>query len=282
MLALLCPERVATMRTHILFAITVCAVSSQIKLPLSRRPPALDRRAAPLHVADARTPLQGNFPKDGEYYVDVSIGGQHLSLLVDTGSSDVGLSSAGCNGCTHKDDQPYDPKQSPNATALGCAWCTRHRTNGTSSSCQQRPGVHQEQCTFRVSYDDDSGFSAALWEDDFQLGLGSPPTRSVVGAMYEARFPNPKSVDGIIGLAGVGESDSGATTPFDDLVQQGHIDNVMCACARVVCLCVHSITWYLLSTYLMIASRPKLISTRPCVRVCLCTCACVSMCAARL
>lgn len=47
---------------------------------------------------------------------------------------------------------------------------------------------------------------------------------------YEAKFPNPKQIDGIIGLADKGESDSGATTPIDDLVSSGQMDNVFGLC----------------------------------------------------
>ena len=56
--------------------------------------------------------------------------------------------------------------------------------------------------------------------------------RSVVGAMYEAAFPNPKGVDGIIGLADRLESDSGARTPVDDLVAAGVMDDIFGLCLQ--------------------------------------------------
>jgi hypothetical protein len=50
--------------------------------------------------------------------------------------------------------------------------------------------------------------------------------------MYEAAFPNPKGVDGIIGLADRLESDSGARTPVDDLVAAGVMDDIFGLCLQ--------------------------------------------------
>lgn len=194
------------------------------KIPLRRKTPGFLKPTQ----ATTPVPLHGDFPKDGEYFVDVTIGKQALSLLIDTGSSDVGVSAVGCHGCTQKAHDSYDPSKSPNASSLGCDWCAQHVTNQTCSACKDRGGP-TKQCTFRVSYDDKSGFSAAVWTDDFQIN-SMPSTRSVVGAMYEASFPNPKSIDGIIGLADKGLSDSGATTPIDDLVAAGAMDNIFGLC----------------------------------------------------
>merc|ERR1712086_388243 len=166
---------------HLSFLLLMaCCAAHLNKIPLKRQKRLLGSMATPV-------PLHGNFPKDGEYYVDVSIGKQALALLIDTGSSDVGVSAVGCHGCTQKVHASYDPSKSPNAVPLGCDWCTAHATYQTESACRHREGK-AKQCTFRVSYEDKSGFSAAVWTDDFKIS-NMPGTRSVVGGMYEASFP---------------------------------------------------------------------------------------------
>eukprot|EP00939_MAST-03C_sp_MAST-3C-sp1_P001316 g1316.t1 len=205
--------------------------ASVFRLPVVRkRSPRTPRIAAEsLGVEDIPVPFSGNFPKDGEFYLNLTIGTQDVSLLIDTGSSDLGLSAAGCKTCAKKNHLFYAPKKSPNATVLGCNWCETHENKDTSSSCKKRPDISEKQCTFRVSYADDSGFSAALWKDDISFGE-KLTTRSVVGAMYTANFPNPRSVDGIIGLADLSVSSSGATTPFADLVADGKVEDVFSLC----------------------------------------------------
>lgn len=190
--------------------------------------------------------MGGSVLRDGEYFVDVVLGSaQVFSLLLDTGSSDVGLSAVGCNGCTHKSHSPYDPSISPLASPLGCGWCASHATNGTHSACKDRGGSTR-QCTMIISYADDSGFSAALWRERFEFGAGTTAlasprglladigaidkTTSTVGAMYEANFPNPRQIDGIVGMASPSESNSGAASPFDDLVEAGAVQDVFSIC----------------------------------------------------
>jgi len=197
------------------------------KLPLTRKISSTAvLRTQPLtkvRGAGGSVPLHGDFPRDGEYYMDITIGGHPVSVLIDTGSSDMAVFSDGCNGCSHKADGWYNPAKSKNATMLGCDWCDDHSKvcdGGCNSKCKKLPSKTEKACTFSISYEDKSGFSAVTWEDEMRLG-DMPGTRSVVGAMYKANFPNPKGVDGIIGLADPTVSDSGASTPIDDLVSRG-------------------------------------------------------------
>jgi len=185
--------------------------------------------------AGSDVPLRGDFSRDGEYSVDIEIGGgewphavpcshlavspflcvagQPVSLLIDTGSSDAGVFAKGCHGCPTNNVSRahiYDPHKSPNAELLGCAYCdaARNNTQGAHSKCSDR-GEKEKQCTFLVQYEDKSGFSAAMWRDDFTIG-SMQATRSAVGGIYRASWTqNPPSVDGIIGLADQKESDSG-------------------------------------------------------------------------
>lgn len=196
------------------------------RLAITRKPPTLVGA-----TNGGVVPLHGNFGKLGEYYITVHIGGKPTSVLVDTGSSDFAVSSVGCHGCNHKPGgQWYDPKGSPNSTALDCGWCSAHAkvcTGGCDSSCKARGA--KKQCTFRAGYEDGTGFSAAGWLDDVKLG-DMPTTRAAVGAIYESRMSDPKPVDGIIGLANVSESDYGAPTPIDALVSSGAMDNLFGLC----------------------------------------------------
>ena len=68
-------------------------------------------------------PIDGNYAKDGEFYLNLTIGDQPFSLLIDTGSSDLGLAAVGCNGCAKKYHKYYDPSSS--AVPLGCDFCQK-------------------------------------------------------------------------------------------------------------------------------------------------------------
>lgn len=185
------------------------------------------------HSANA-TDLQveGDWKTDGSYYIVVNIGKQEFALFLDTGSSDIGVAAEGCHGCTKKFHHPYSP--SDTATPLYCDWCDAHKdlSDNTHLACKKRPGVRKHQCTMITGYADHSGFSAALYEDTLTLvGLDkSLPVPTVIGAIYEAKFPNGKAVDGIIGLADQIESVTGAPNFIDNLVAQGTIDNVFSMC----------------------------------------------------
>ena len=73
-------------------------------------------------------------------------------------------------------------------------------------------------------------------EDTFTFGQNSsqPTTGSVVGAIYKADFSNPKTIDGIVGLADYTESATGHAGPFQDLVATGQIDDVFSMCLHDV------------------------------------------------
>jgi hypothetical protein len=174
----------------------------------------------------------GNFSQDGEYCVELTVGGEAFCLDLDTGSSDVGINAAGCSGCTKKTDAPYDPSSSPNAVHTNCSWCDEHQTDSTSISCKTVELVGEDACTMMISYEDGSGFSAALYEDT--LAIGGAAVTATIGAIYSASgWDDPKSIDGIIGFAGRGESNANAPTPFDVMVSEGRVDSdVFSLCLR--------------------------------------------------
>jgi len=214
--------KITTTTTFLFLTNAVNLVTSSIRLPVlhqSQLPTIKTIVGDPIHI-------DGDYKRDGEFFMNVTIGDQPFSLLIDTGSSDLGLAAVGCNGCTKKFHQYYDPSSSANP--MGCDFCKSNATKDTSLRCQDRGGK-EKQCTYIVSYEDDSGFSAALYEDDLKF---SPKlkVRAAVGAMYEAKFPNPRAVDGIIGFADLDVASSGATTPYLELVESGLIEDVFSLC----------------------------------------------------
>ena len=119
-----------------LILLTLASAMALERLPLTRH---VHKYLLPPSSRRAAVPLQGNFPDEGEYYMDVLVGGQTLSLLIDTGSGDVGISAVGCHGCTKKSHLSYDPSKSPNATAIGCDWCTAHQGRQCMASSLAAP-----------------------------------------------------------------------------------------------------------------------------------------------
>jgi hypothetical protein len=93
-----------------------------------------------------------------------------------------------------------------------------------------------------ISYEDDSGFSADLWmdvvafESSESYGEKSGITvQAVVGGLYFDHRKNPmqpKSIDGIIGLAYRSVSSANTLTPLDYLVRDDkyEIDDVFSLC----------------------------------------------------
>lgn len=212
-----------------IFLVVACfeLASSSIRLTVLHQS-QLPESSTLLRGDDYPIPIGGNYEHDGEYFLNVTIGDELFTLLIDTGSSDLGLAAVGCNGCTKKYHHYYDPSSS--ASPLGCEFCQENKTRETDLRCLKRPREKEKQCTYRVSYADGSGFSAALYEDDFTFDPSLKKIRASIGAMYSANFPNPRSVDGIIGFADLSEASSGATNPYLKLVESQLIDDVFSLC----------------------------------------------------
>ena len=90
---------------------------------------------------------------------------------------------------------------------------------------------HYGQCAFNISYEDGSGYRAAVWNDTVSFGAELGAT-SVVGAIYmksKGHF-EPTSVDGIIGVAYQPVATSGAPTVIDNLVRQGQMKDMFSIC----------------------------------------------------
>jgi len=209
------------------------ADAGSIKIPLSfNRVPFVRARG---HADDV--PVTGSDQRYGEYSMNVVIGGQVFTVMIDTGSSDLAIGAVGCNGCQVKLHPPYNPTgrhASKVVAPVTCDWCSAHSSGSTDTHCKDRGG-RTRQCTSQTSYADESFFVAALYNDSFTFadgdtGIAALEITTIVGAIYRAKFPNPKMVDGIIGFAFKPASASGAPTALDTLATEGKMQNVFSLC----------------------------------------------------
>jgi hypothetical protein len=103
---------------------------------LSDEKPGLTARATDPHAVRDRTfyragsviPMAGGFVSLGYYYVNVSVGTQSFSLLLDTGSSNLAVPGVQCPTCG-SDPNRYDPSKSRTAqivpfNSAQCAVCS--------------------------------------------------------------------------------------------------------------------------------------------------------------
>lgn len=209
------------MRSLILGAALAAAT---VTVPVERRP----RRAKANSARGVGgVPIHNAYAKSGEFWINATIGGQPAGFLLDTGSSDLGVLSTLTRKPPTKDAKPYDPTE---ATGLGCDWCRNHTAGFDKKTCAAVRGEKEKLCTYSISYEDGSGYSAALFEDAFSFGGGAKATRTAVGAFFDDEMDDPRAVSGIVGFAGVAKSESGAPTPFDDLVAAGGADDVFALC----------------------------------------------------
>eukprot|EP00040_Diaphanoeca_grandis_P032856 m.199896 g.199896 ORF g.199896 m.199896 type:complete len:501 (-) comp32754_c0_seq1:416-1918(-) len=173
-------------------------------------------------------PMPSNFSSDGVYSLGVIIAEETFYLQLDTGSSDLGVASKDCQGCQDA-NVLYTPSKL--AIPLNCTWCDGHTTVNTSIQCKAPRSSTTPQCCMRITYEDQSGYSAALWQDDVGF-FKDLNVRAYVGAIYRAEKFFDGVVDGIIGFAGKGVSSADAPTPLDIMVDQGNFEDVFSICLR--------------------------------------------------
>ena len=167
-----------------------------------------------------------------EYYLNLSIGvpAQTFRVQIDTGSADLGVPGWGCKTCNPHLDKRYVPKQSNTARAISC-------TQGKAMNLTCHP-CHYGQCAMSITYEDDSGFAADLWQDTVAFeseGSQNTSVTAIVGGLYKSNPKNPmqpKSIDGILGLAYRSESSANNLTPLDYLIAEhaNDLDNVFALC----------------------------------------------------
>ena len=73
-----------------------------------------------LSWGELAVPLYSYFSKEGEYYLNVSIGTppRQFLLQLDTGSADLGIPKWGCKSCTRHANRRYVPSKSSTSAAV--------------------------------------------------------------------------------------------------------------------------------------------------------------------
>lgn len=214
-------------------ALTLCAASDAKRVDVTHKRPTASRIAAARLLRGGSVPLSPRYDKEAEFCVSVTVGGQPFCLDLDTGSSDVGIVAEGCHGCPKKEHDPWHKTAS--AEALNCSWCDDHTTERTDLACKTIKSAGDSQvCCMQMSYADNSGFGAVLYEDSFAFGDGGASVVATVGAIYSAKeWNDPKDIDGIVGFAGRRESSANVASPFDLYVKQGMVSaDVFSLCLR--------------------------------------------------
>ena len=146
------------------------------------------------------TPLKGKFENQGLWYVSLLIGTppREYTVQADTGSSDLGIAKIGCTSCGHPAHGLWDPSASSSAKLVPCDTNLIKCTGNGFGTCKNG------QCAYEISYEDNSGYSAEIWQDVVNFAgvnvngtfVGGISKESNGGGSFE-----PHAVDGIIGLA---------------------------------------------------------------------------------
>ncbi|KAJ7696929.1 acid protease [Mycena rosella] len=123
---------------------------------------------------------------DDEYLTNATIGGQHFSLIVDTGSSDTWVAQRGFN-CFDLDENPV-----PEAT---CAFGTPGFNTAASKTFQPFPNV-----SFNITYGDGEFLSGPVGFDTVTIG-GLSVARQEIGVPTLTAWEGDGINTGLIGLA---------------------------------------------------------------------------------
>ncbi|KAJ6536853.1 aspartic peptidase domain-containing protein [Mycena capillaripes] len=123
---------------------------------------------------------------DDEYLTNVTIGGQHFSLIIDTGSSDTWVAQKGFN-CFDIDGNPVSPDT--------CAFGTAGFNTATSKTFQLFPKV-----SFNITYGDGEFLSGPVGFDTVAIG-GLSVAHQEIGVPTLTAWEGDGINTGLIGLA---------------------------------------------------------------------------------
>jgi hypothetical protein len=169
---------------------------------LDAPPPPLDTGVPPTGLVTV--PLGGCVP---EYSAGVTIGSQTFNLVLDTGSTTLGVASTACTDCTG-----VTPLYSPGASAT------------------------DEHQTAMSEYESGNTWSGEIYQDSVSVGTpaATAPVK-LVGIDSQMEFFGPfqcgasmtnAAYEGIIGFAPAGSAVGGTNGYFDDLVAKGFMPNL--------------------------------------------------------
>jgi hypothetical protein len=176
--------------------------STDITTILPDAPPPFDSGPPPTGLVTV--PLGGCVP---EYSASVQIGSQTFQLVLDTGSTTLGVASTACTDCSG-----VTPLYAPGATAT------------------------DEHQTAMSEYESGNTWQGEIYEDT--VGVGTPSATApvkLVGIDSQMQFFGPfqcgssettAAYEGIIGFAPAGAAVGGTNGYFDDLVGKGFAPNL--------------------------------------------------------
>jgi hypothetical protein len=196
--------------------------------PLSRQleQAVLMQRDSPLGLARRKNSMGvgryfeqvvlGNVVNMAEYYVSLQVNGESYYVQLDTGSSNLLISTANCSHCQAKKRLQFDGLKNISCSSSNCC---QH-----SSSCcsQQDPSL----CGVKVEYG--SGFASGVLVQG-TVTISNISVDTIFGGILDSS-PNfePTSVSGILGMASsqLACNPTCVTPLFDAIVQEKQIANV--------------------------------------------------------
>ncbi|KAL6996754.1 hypothetical protein U1Q18_006882 [Sarracenia purpurea var. burkii] len=138
------------------------------------------------------------------YIVTAELGGQNLTVIVDTGSDLTWVQCRPCQMCYNQQDPLFNPSISPSYQSVSCdtPTCQSLRlATGNSGVCGST-GTTPPPCNYKVSYGDGSYTRGNLARDRLRLG-----TTAVGGFVFGCGRNNRGLFGGASGLMGLGRSD---------------------------------------------------------------------------
>lgn len=188
---------------------------------------------------DSRTQtvdLHGGIVGVGEYFSIIEIGGKHIRVQIDTGSSTLAVPMKGCASCINKMNR-YSVDESPKAFSISCdsPECAADRCTTNCPVCSTRGAccstIEPLICGFSLRYADGSAASGSVLRDE--MTWGKLKANVTFGGILKnsPNFERPE-VDGILGMAfkSLACNPSCFDPPFDAFVKQGLVHDVFSIC----------------------------------------------------
>lgn len=185
--------------------------------------------------------LLGGITKVGEYYTRITVGGQHVRVQVDTGSSTLALPLAECDRCLPS-DQRYNQRLSRTGHArwISCVndlckpdTCALHKCPVCSARDACCSEENPQACGFLLRYGDGSLARGALMVDIMAWGNGNVSAPVIFGGILHdsVDFERP-IVDGILGMGyeALACNPTCVEPPFQQMVKAGVIEDGFSIC----------------------------------------------------
>lgn len=180
--------------------------------------------------------LHGGIVGVGEYFSIIEIGGKHIRVQIDTGSSTLAVPMKGCISCINKMNR-YAVEESVKAYSISCdsPECAADRCTTNCPICSSRGAccstAEPMVCGFSLRYADGSAASGSVLRDE--MTWGRLKANVTFGGILKnsPNFERPE-VDGILGMAfkSLACNPSCFDPPFDAFVKQGLVHDVFSIC----------------------------------------------------